>query len=187
MSRSAADGAAPHLDRPAADEYGAFYAGYVARVPETAILGVLAAQPDELRALIGRVAPADESFAYAPGKWTLRQLFGHLVDGERVFGFRAFCFGRREAAALPGFDENAYVERAPSPRVPLAAHVREFTLLREANLLMLRRLDDDGFMARGIASGSPISVRALAWIMAGHVRHHLAILAERYGRAFAAR
>lgn len=180
-------GAAPRHDRPAADEYAPFFAGYVARVPETAIFDVLAAQPAELAARIATVATADESFAYAPGKWTLRQLFGHLVDGERVFGYRALCISRRDPTPLPGFDENAFVERAPSPQVALADHVREFALLREANRMMLLRLDADAFAARGTASGRPITVRALAWIMAGHVRHHLAVLDERYAHAFRAR
>ncbi len=173
--------------RPNADEYAPFYAGYVERVPETEIAKVLAAQPAELAARIGRVAVANEAYAYAPGKWTLRQLFGHLVDAERVFGFRAFCFSRHDSTPLPGFDENAYVERAPSAAVTLADHVREFTLLREANLCLLQRLDGAAFEARGQANGRAISVRALAWVMAGHLRHHCAVMDERYARAFAAR
>ena len=168
---------------PAADEYAPFYAGYVEQVQEGALLPALAAQPAELAALIARVAAAYEHYKYGPEKWTLRQLFGHLVDGERVFGFRAFTFSRGDENPLPSFDENAYVERAGSDAIALSDHVREFTLLRESNLIALRRLDGEQWRRRGIASGKPVSVRALACIMVGHVRHHLAIVRDRYAAA----
>jgi len=169
--------------RPAADEYAPFYAGYVSQVTEGALLPALAAQPAELQALIARVAPAHELFRYGPEKWTLRQLFGHLVDGERVFGFRAFTFARGDESPLPSFDENAYVERAGSNAIALADHVREFTLLRETNRIALNRLDAEQWRRRGTASGKTVSVRALAHIMVGHVRHHLAIVRDRYAAA----
>jgi len=168
------------MHRPEASEYAPFYAGYVGRVPETDVLAVLERQPEELRSLAGRFVGERERFRYAPGKWSVRELFGHVADAERVFGFRAFCFGRGERAALPGFDENDYVASAGDDGRPLAAIVEGFALARAANLPVLRGLDAAAWDRVGTASGNPISVRALAFVMAGHARHHAAVLQERY-------
>jgi hypothetical protein len=168
------------IGRPAESEYAPFYAGYVSRVPETDILEVLTRQPEEWRALTSRVAAARETFAYAPGKWTIRQLVGHMTDAERVFGFRAFCFSRGDRNPLPGFDENDYVAGSRSAEVPLAELVADLAAIREVNLSVLRRLDEAAWARVGTASNASISVRALAYIMAGHVRHHLNVLATRY-------
>jgi uncharacterized damage-inducible protein DinB len=167
-------------DRPADTEYAPFYAGYVALVPEADILAVLGSQVDEFRRLLAAVPAGQESQRYAEGKWTIRQVIGHLVDAERVFGYRAFCFSRGERAALPSFDENQYVDAARSDSVPLRDLVEELAVVREANLAFLRRLDAREWAQIGTASGKPVSVRALAWVMAGHPRHHVRILRERY-------
>jgi len=145
------------------------------------VLGVLRSQLGLLREVKALVPPERESFAYAPGKWTVRELAGHLGDGERVFGFRAFSFGRADATPLPGFDENEYVARASFRTTPLADLVDELLLQREANLLLFRNLAADRWSAAGSANGHRVTVRALAFIMAGHVRHHLGTLRERYG------
>ncbi len=169
------------MSRPPAEEYADPYARYVARVPEEDVLSVLAAQPDELRRLTAGVAPERETFRYAPDKWSLRQVLGHLVDGERAFGYRAFCISRGEKANLPSFDENEYIAGSPYDRIPLADLAEEFGLVRGGNLRVLRALPADAWAAMGTASGHAVSVRALAWIMAGHVRHHQEVLRERYG------
>jgi hypothetical protein len=167
--------------RPAADEYAPFYAGYVSLVPEGDPLAVLKAQPGELLRLAGSVSPERERYRYAPGKWSVREVVGHLADAERVFGYRAFCISRGEQAPLPGYDEKAYMVGSGFDERPLSEHVQELALLREANLRVLRRLDAGGWCRRGTANASPVTVRALAFIMAGHVRHHLSVLRERYG------
>ena len=169
--------------RPAASEYAPFYAGYVARVTEEDILGVLSVQRAEIGALARSLPEARQSYRYAEGKWTIAEVLSHLIDGERVFGYRAFCISRGEQAALPGFDENQYVGAARAGCVPLVALSDGFAAVRDANLACLRRLADDDWTRVGTASGRPVSVRALAWIMAGHPRHHLAVLRERYGVA----
>jgi len=169
------------MQRPAETEYAPFYAGYVALVPETDIVAVLGGQVDEIRRRLASVPAEKETHRYAAGKWSLRQVLGHLVDAERVFGYRAFCFSRGEQAALPSFDENQYVAAAGSDSIPLRELVEELALVRQANLVALRRLDAREWTRVGTASGKPVSVRALAWIMAGHPRHHLQILRERYG------
>jgi len=169
--------------RPGASEYAEFYAGYVARVTEDDILGVLAAQKDTIGALARSLPEPKRSYRYAEGKWSVAEVLSHLIDGERVFGYRAFCFSRGEQAALPGFDENEYVSAARAGDVPLAPLADEFAAVRDSNLAFLRRLGADAWTRTGTASGKPVSVRALAWIMAGHPRHHLAVLRERYGMA----
>jgi hypothetical protein len=171
------------IGRPSDAEYAPFYAGYVSLVPETGILPVLERQATDLRGLALSVPPDHETYAYAPGKWTIREVFGHLADAERVFGYRAFCISRGEEAPLPGFDEQAYVAQSRFAELPLADFVREFALLRETNFEMLRRLPEQGWTREGTANGSPVSVRAIAFIMAGHVRHHVRVLTERYGAA----
>ena len=169
------------MERPSENEYATFYRGYVALVPETDIVGVLEPQVEEIRRLLAPVSAEKETYCYAEGKWSIRQVLGHLVDGERVFGYRAFCFSRGEQAALPSFDENQYVAGARSNGVSLRELVEELALVRRANLAFLRRLDAREWGLVGTASGKPVSVRALAWVMAGHPRHHLQILRERYG------
>lgn len=167
--------------RPAVSEYPPFYAGYVERVTEEDVLDVLGGQGGEIVAL-ARSIPADkERFRYADGKWSVREVMGHLIDVERVFGYRAFSLSRGEQAALPGFEENDYVRVAGAGGVPVEALAEEFVAVRDSNLAFLRRLGEDGWTRAGIANGHVVSVRALAWIMAGHPRHHLAGLRERYG------
>jgi len=171
------------LVRPESSEYASFYAGYVARVPEADVLAVLQKQRDEIRDLARALPAAKETFRYADGKWSIREVLGHLIDGERVFGYRAFCFSRGEQAPLPSFDENQYVAAAGAGQVPLAELASEFAAVRDANLAFLRRLSAAEGARVGTASGKPISVQALAYIMAGHPRHHVAVLRERYGVA----
>ena len=169
------------MQRPSETEYAPFYAGYVALVPETDILAVLAGQLTEVRRVAASIAPDRETWRYAEGKWSFREVVGHLVDAERVFGYRAFCFSRGETAALPSFDENQYVAAATSDAIPLRELVEELALVRQSNQAFLRRLRDPEWTRVGTASGKPVTVRALAWIMAGHPRHHLNILRDRYG------
>jgi uncharacterized damage-inducible protein DinB len=171
------------LQRPTETEYAPFYARYVALVPETDILAVLEQQIEEIRLLASSVPLSRETYRYAEGKWSIRQVLGHLVDGERIFGYRAFCISRGEQAALPSFDENEYVSGARSDATPLVELADELALVRRSNLVVLRRLEEAQWANAGTASGKPVSVRALAWVMAGHPRHHLGVLKERYGVA----
>lgn len=166
---------------PAAGEYAPFYAGYVSRVPEEEILPVLEGQVGELRRLAEAVPPEGESFRYAPGKWSVREVFGHLADAERLFGYRALAVARGGREPLPGFDENGAVEQAGFDGVPLGELVDGWAAARRSNLALLRHLPAEAWARTGTANGTPISVRALAWIMAGHVRHHLDVFRDRYG------
>ncbi len=166
--------------RPEASEFSSSFAAYVSLVPEVDILGVLESQLDQLRSFSSTISPERETFFYAQGKWSVREVFGHLGDLERVFGYRAFCISRGEQAHLPGFDEQTYIARSSFAGCRLSDLVDEFGLLREANLMFLRRLDKAAWEQIGTANNNPVSVRALAFVMAGHVRHHLEVLSTRY-------
>ena len=167
--------------RPAASEYPEYFEKYVSLVPEDDVLAALEPQAALVEALAARVEPSRETFAYAPGKWSVRELLGHVGDGERVFAYRALTFSRFDAQSLPGFDEVAWTPHGHFAAAPLPELGREFALLRRANVEMLRRLDDAQWRAGGKGDSKPITVRALAYVMAGHVRHHLQVLRERYG------
>ena len=167
--------------RPADSEFAPFYAGYISRVPEIDPLPALEAQPIELHAFADRIAPEDELLRYAPEKWSVRQTMGHLIDTERVMGYRAFCIGRNETKPLPGFNEQEYVAHAGSDDRPVKELAHEFAAVRHANLWVVRRWSPEDWNRRGNANGMPVSARAIAYIMAGHVRHHMALLRERYG------
>lgn len=168
------------MNRPLESEYAPFYRGYVAHVTEEEILPVLRSQLDALDVLLGRVTPERETYAYAEGKWSIRELVGHLIDAERVFGYRAFCIARGESRNLPSFDENEYMLSAPYNQIDLEDLLSELRLVRLSNIAMLRNLDDEAWQRIGTANDNQISVRALTFIMAGHVRHHMGVLRERY-------
>ncbi len=169
------------LKRPLPSEYPPFFAGYIDRVPEADVVGALGAQIEVLKQLAAVISPEKETYAYAPGKWTIRQVVGHLGDVERVFSFRALCFARSDQTPLPGFDENAYVEHSRFNDIRLGELIEELVLLRSSNLKMLTSLSEAQWSATGVANGKSISVRALAYVMVGHVRHHVAMLRDRYG------
>ena len=168
------------MRRPRDEEYAEFYRGYVGLVPEDDVLAVLAGQPKALRDLIARVPADRETFRYGPGKWSIREVIGHIGDAERVFGYRAFCISRGEQASLPAFDENTYIEESGYDRRAASELVEVFASLRFANLADLRVIGPDVWDRVGKANRTPVSVRALAYILAGHVRHHVAILSDRY-------
>jgi hypothetical protein len=166
--------------RPDATEYAPFYAGYVSLVPESDVIPVLEQQSAVLERQARQFVPSLEQHRYAPGKWSVREVIGHIIDAERVFGFRAFCFSRGEANPLPGFEQNDYVATGGFDGRSLVDLVDEFAQVRLANLIVLKRLDGDAWKRVGTASGRRVSVRALAYIMGGHVRHHMSILSSHY-------
>jgi hypothetical protein len=171
---------APFETPPEAHEFGAFYAGYVARVGPGDILVRLAAQGEEIETLFSRMSTDLLGLRYSPGKWTPREVLGHLCDVERVMAYRALVAARADATPLPGFDENRYVENAGFDARDIRSLVTEFDSVRAATLSLLASLESRQWLARGVANDAPVTPRALAWIIAGHASHHLAILAERY-------
>ncbi|MGN6391894.1 MAG: DinB family protein [Gemmatimonadales bacterium] len=167
---------------PGPDEYGAYYGRYIARVPaDTDILEVLERQGESTLARFSAVPEARGSYRYAPGKWSIKELALHLGDTERIMAYRALRVARADQTPLPGFDENAYTPASGADAVPLAELAQGLSDVRRATLSLLRVLPADAWTRRGTASEAPVSVRSLAWIIAGHELHHLEVLAERYG------
>jgi hypothetical protein len=169
--------------QPLETEYAPDYRGYVGQVTEEEILPVLRSQLDALDVLLGRVTPERETYRYAEGKWSIREIIGHLIDAERVFGYRAFCIARGEQRNLPGFEQDEYMLSAPYDHIDLEDLLSEFRLVRLSNLAMIRNLNEEAWARLGTANDNQVSVRALAFIMAGHARHHMEVLRERYGLA----
>ncbi|HEX4348492.1 MAG TPA: DinB family protein [Vicinamibacterales bacterium] len=168
------------MPRPSESEYAPYFLRYIGLVSEPDVLPVLEAQTGLMRAIVSAAAQK-EQFAYASGKWTVREVAGHVADTERVFGYRALVFGRHDQTALPGFDENAYVAHARFNEIALHDLIEEFVFVREANIRYLKGLPSAAWEAAGVANGRRITVRALAYLMAGHVTHHLKGLGTNYG------
>ena len=166
--------------RPDATEYAPFYAGYVAGVPEGDIVAVLRDSGREVIDVLAAIPESRGGFRYAPEKWSVREVIGHLVDAERIFGYRALRLARGDATPLPGFEENDYVRSAGSDARALASLVDELRVVREGTVRLFESLPDDAWARRGVVNGREVSVRALAYIAAGHARHHLRVLRERY-------
>lgn len=167
------------IARPEPDEYASFYASYIAKVPELNVLEALESNLDEL-ALVGSIPESQAGHRYAEGKWSIREWMGHLIDGERIFAYRALRFSRKDSTNLPGFDEDAFVASSGFEQCRLEDLLEEFQLTRQSNLRMFRNMTPEMLEIRGTANNNPMSVRALACVMAGHVRHHLDVLKERY-------
>jgi hypothetical protein len=166
--------------RPQPNEAASFYSPYIDRVPGDDVIAVLASQLDETSAFLSEISEQKSLHRYAPDKWSMRELLGHVNDGERVFMFRAMWFARGFTDPLPSFDQEVGFKAAESDEVSWASHIEEFRAIRSGTLAFCRNLPADAWLRSGIASDNPVSVRALVYISAGHVAHHVAILRERY-------
>lgn len=169
--------------RPDPSEYSSGTAGYVANVPENedAVLGAMEKQRDETRKLLESVSEERAAYRYAPEKWSIRQIVGHIADCERVFAYRALAIARGEKQSLPGFDENVYMQNSNFDEKPLHDLIESYVIVRNASLNLFRQMSDAQWRRTGMANGKPTSTRALAYIALGHERHHVKILRERYG------
>jgi hypothetical protein len=168
------------MSRPQPAEYDEYYQKYVSLVPEEEIIPALGNQIEELRQLFEGFAEERGTFAYADGKWTVKEVLSHVIDGERMFAYRCFRIARGDKTPIEGFEQDGYIENSHANRRPIAELIEEFTLLRKANVMFFRNLESDDWTRTGTANNVEISVRSLAWIMVGHVRHHAAILEGRY-------
>ena len=166
--------------RPTPDEAAPYYFTYIDQVADGDICDVLAAQRDDALTTLRAITDGQSLHRYAPGKWSLRDLVCHLSDTERLFQYRAFWFARGFDAPLPSFDEGVAVAAARADDRAWPGLVEEFDTLRAATLPFFRSLRPDDWNLRGVASGNPFTVRALAYITAGHVAHHLRIVRDRY-------
>jgi len=167
--------------RPEKDEYPAAYQPYLDALATGDLVDLLAEQRTSTALLLDGLPPGKGDHRYAPEKWSVKEIVGHLADSERVFVYRALTFARADATDLPGFDENAWVPAANFGARSLADVAAEFSAVRRATLAFARSLDDDTALRRGTSKGRVMSVRALLAVCAGHERHHVRVLKERYG------
>jgi hypothetical protein len=165
---------------PQPSEYAPYYGRYVVLIPEGDIVETLEAQLQELLALLTGIGDDRGAYRYAPGKWTIKQVLGHVNDTERVFAYRALRISRGDRTPMSPFDQDAYVESGPFATVSMAALIDEFTAVRRATIALLAPLSGEAWLRSGIANDNEVTTRALAWMTAGHVRHHGRILRERY-------
>jgi len=169
------------IPRPEPSEYVPYYETYISKVPPKGnLLTVLEDQRRETQQLLASLSDVKALHRYAPGKWSIKEVVGHLMDTERVFCYRALAFGRADANPLPGFDEKAWAPTGRFDARSLKDLAAELDVVRRATIALFSGLDADALARHGTANNNPITVRALAWIIAGHERHHVAILRERY-------
>jgi uncharacterized damage-inducible protein DinB len=168
------------MRRPAPHDFNPYYARYIERVPEGPLDAILEAQLRDTRALLDGVSAERAEYRYAPGKWSVKEVVGHLADVERIMGYRLLCAARGDVTPLPGFDENAYVPGGRFGRRTLPDITAELAAVRAATVALIRSLDEAALDGRITANGSPVTARAMAFIIAGHERHHLGVLRERY-------
>jgi hypothetical protein len=168
------------MSRPERSEAAAYYFTYIDRIPEDDVVGVMERQLEDVSRFLASISEEKSLFRYAPEKWSIRQVLSHLNDSERAFAFRALWFGRDFHDPLPSFDQNISVNAARADEHTWASHVAEFRDVRRATVALFRKMPGEAWGRTGVASGNVVSVRALAYIIVGHVAHHLAILQERY-------
>ena len=165
---------------PAPSEYAAYYGGYVNLVAGDDVVAALERQTLETLALVRGLPEARGDFRYAEGKWSVKELIGHIIDGERVFTYRALRFARGDETPLPGFEQDDFVEHGNHNARTLADLADEYEAVRGATLALFRSFDDAAWQRSGVASDNEMSVRAAAYVTAGHELHHVKILRERY-------
>jgi hypothetical protein len=170
------------MARPEPSEYALHYGNYIRLVPEEDVLEAMKSELARTLELLRAVSEDESLRRHPPYTWSVRQVVGHLIDSERVFGYRALRFARGDATPLPGFDENAYAAAAGSDRIALADLAEEFEALRRSHLCLFAGLPGDAWDRRGLANQAEVSVRALAYVVVGHERHHMAIVRKRLGR-----
>ena len=168
------------LTRPDLSEAAEFYFTYIDKVPDGDVRGFLAGQAADVLTVLRGISDERSLHRYAPGKWSIRESWSHVNDTERLFTFRALWFARGMEAPLPSFDQDLAVPSAAADQRSWRSHLDEFAAIRSATTAFFNSLPDAAWERQGIASGKPFTVRALAWITAGHAAHHLRLIKEKY-------
>jgi hypothetical protein len=168
------------IGRPEQNEAASYYSIYIDRVTSDDVVAVLATQLDETVAFLSAISEEQSLQRYAPDKWSMRELLGHVNDGERVFMYRAMWFARGFEDALPSFDQEIGFKFAESDKISWTSHIEEFRAIRSSTVAFFRNLPADAWLRSGVASDNPVTVRAIAYIVAGHLSHHVNVLRERY-------
>lgn len=168
------------MNRPETNEYDPYYDTYISLVDGNDVLPVLDAQPAEIRAIFSDMPEEKGTFAYTEGKWTIKEVLSHLIDGERMFAYRTLRVSRGDKTPIEGFEQDGYIENSNANNRSFAELLDEFDLQRRSNMLLFNNLSDEASKRIGTANEKEISVRAIIYCMAGHVRHHIRILHKRY-------
>lgn len=172
--------AAPPIARPEPGEYAPYYDRYISLVSGSDIVTTLESQRRQMLLLLSGRDEADGDFRYAPDKWSAKEVLGHVCDTERIFAYRALRISRGDRTPIEGFEQDDYVRNGPFAQRPLAELIEDYIAVRRATLTLLRNLDEQAWMRRGIANKNEVSVRAIAYTTAGHELHHRRILEEKY-------
>ena len=167
--------------RPAPADFPSFYHRYVEEAGGADMLEAMRLAQRTMHDLLARVPSAMEGHRYAPGKWSIKEVVQHVIDGERIFAYRALRVSRRDATQLPGFEENDYAPASQADRRSLKDLLHEYDVVRAASLLLFQSLPPEALERSGLANGQRITVRAIGWVIAGHSNHHATVLLERYG------
>lgn len=167
------------MPRPAADEYAKYYDTYVSKVPEESILSAFQADFEPTNSLLRSISEPGSLVLHPPYTWTFREVLGHILDGERVFVFRALWFARGDERPLWGFEQDDFDKSAKYKRIAFADLAREFEHLRRSTISFFKSLPEEAWMRRGVASENPVTVNALAYMILGHGRHHFDIMKKR--------
>ena len=168
------------IARPEPGEYAPYYDRYISLVKGIDILGTLDAQRREMVLLLSGCDEADGDFRYAPDKWNAKEVLGHVCDTERMFAYRALRIARGDRTPIEGFEQDDYVRNGPFAKGPLSEVIEDYIAVRRATLTLLRNLDEAAWTRRGVANRNEVSVRAIAYTIAGHELHHRRILEEKY-------
>lgn len=168
------------ISRPEPGEYAPYYDRYISLVPGSDILTTLESQRRQMLLLLSGRDDTDADYRYAPDKWSAKEVLGHICDAERIFAYRALRISRGDRTPIEGFEQDDYVTNGPFAKSPLAELIEDYIAVRRATLTLLRDLDEEAWLRRGIANKNEVSVRAIAYTAAGHELHHLRILEEKY-------
>ena len=168
------------IQRPQPNECAEYYNGYIREAPEGDIIEILKRQLEETKNLLATVSEKQADYRYAPGKWSIKEVLAHLLDAERVFGFRAFWFARNNSSSLPSMEQDDFIKFGKFDRRSLKDLLAEFEFVRQSHIILFRSCDEEVLNRRGVASGCEFTVRTFPFIIAGHERHHLEVLREKY-------
>ncbi len=168
------------IQRPDDGEYAPYYSGYISQVPECHVLEFLEARKRDTLALLSEIGEQRGGLRYAPDKWSIKQVIGHVVDTERVFAYRALVFSRNDATPQAGIEQDDWTREANHDERTLADVAGEFASVRDATLTLFRGFSDDMWLRKGTASDCPFTARAMPYVIAGHEKHHIGVIRERY-------
>ncbi|MGG0821335.1 DinB family protein [Paenibacillus turicensis] len=167
-------------ERPDKEEYASFYEGYIGLVPEGNVIEILEQQADKVSAVIRSLTEEQGNYRYGEGKWSVKEVFGHLIDNERIMSTRLLRIARGDTTPLPGYEENLFMAGHPFEAYTIDDLAEEYEAVRHSTIVMLRHLSPEAWVCKGIVNNYPASARSIACVIAGHELHHLSVLRDRY-------